>query len=80
VAERAASYSAGAEHHDAGERVIPLSPDARSAILESRERAKLLFGGEPQPDQYVFPRAEGFVKPDPTKPLTGWRTAWRNLN
>ena len=64
---------------DAGERVIPLNPNAWSAILESRERAKLLFGAEPQPDWYVFPRFPGFTKPDPTKPMSGWRTAWRNL-
>jgi integrase len=35
---------------DAGERVIPLNADAWAAILELRERAKLLFGAEPQPD------------------------------
>jgi len=23
--------------------------------------------------------AEGFSKPDPTTPMSGWRTAWRNL-
>src|SRR5262249_18810288 len=40
---------------------------------------KLLFGAEPQPDWYVFPHAEGLRKPDPTKPMSGWRTAWRNL-
>lgn len=64
---------------DAGERVIPLNPEAWAAILELRERAKLLFGREPQPDWYVFPHAPGFTKPDPTKPMNGWRTAWRNL-
>ena len=48
-------------------------------IIESRERVKLLFGAEPQPDWYVFPHAEGLVKPDPTKPMSGWRTAWRDL-
>lgn len=50
---------------DAGERVIPLNPDAWFAILESRERAKLLFGPELQLDWYVFPHAEGFRKPAP---------------
>jgi integrase len=64
---------------DAGERVIPLNSGAWAVILESRERAKLLFGAEPQPDWYVFPHAEGLHNPDPTKPMTGWRTAWRNL-
>jgi len=27
----------------------------------------------------VFPRAEGLQNPDPTKPMSGWGTAWRNL-
>ncbi len=52
---------------------------AWAAILELRDRAKLLFGAEPQQDWYVFPHAEGLHNPDPTKPMTGWRTAWRNL-
>jgi integrase len=34
---------------DAGHRLIPLSSTVWAAILESRERAKLLFGVEPQP-------------------------------
>ena len=63
----------------AGERIIPLNLDAWAVILELRERAKLLFGAEPLPDWYVFPHAEGSAKPDPTKPMSGWRTAWRNL-
>jgi len=53
---------------DAGERVIPLNKDAWAAVLEL-----------PQPDWYLFPHAEGFTRPDPTKPMSGWRTAWRNL-
>jgi integrase len=64
---------------DAGERVILLNSGAWAVILESRERAKLLFGAEPQQEWYVFPHAEGSTRPDPTKPMTGWRTAWRNL-
>ena len=80
---------------EAGERVIPLNADAWATILELRERAKLLFGAEPQPDWYVFPHGEGqgpvmrpktrpgpqavTVKPDPTKPMSTWRTAWRRL-
>ena len=64
---------------DAGERIIPLNTDAWAAVLELRKRAKLLFGVELQPDWYVFPHAPGFTKPDPTKPMSGWRTAWRNL-
>jgi len=64
---------------DAGERLIPLNADAWAAILELRERAKLQFGEVPQPDWHVFPHKEGFTKPDPTRPMNGWRTAWRNL-
>jgi len=79
---------------DAGHRLIPLNSNSWSAILELRERAKLLFGAEPQPDWYVFPHGEGqgpstqpkrrpgpkvSVKPDPTRPMTTWRTAWRRL-
>jgi integrase len=79
---------------DAGHRLIPLNASAWSAILELRERAKLLFGSEPQADWYVFPHGEGqgpstqpknrrgprvSVKPDPTQPMTTWRTAWRRL-
>jgi integrase len=64
---------------DAGERVIPLNANAWAAILELRNRAKLLFGAEPLPDWYIFPHGEGFTKPNPTKPMSGWRTAWRNL-
>jgi hypothetical protein len=62
---------------DAGERVIPLNHDAWTAILELRERAKQSFGGELQPDWNVFPHAEGKSKPDPTKPMSDWHSAWR---
>ncbi len=79
---------------EAGERMIPLNEDAWAAVLELRERAKLLFGSQPDPHWYVFPHGEGqgpvakprgrpgptvSVKPDPTKPMTTWRTAWRSL-
>jgi integrase len=73
---------------DAGERLIPLNTAAVAAIMELRERAKL-FGAEPKADWYVFPADEGqgpvstlngaTVKPDPTKPMRTWRTAWRGL-
>jgi hypothetical protein len=26
----------------------------------------------------VFAHAEGFTKPDPTKPMSRWRSAWRS--
>jgi integrase len=79
---------------EAGERVLPLNAAAWTAILELRERSKLLFNSEPEPGWYLFPHGEGqgpvakpksrpgpaiSVKPDPTKPMTTWRTAWRNL-
>jgi len=79
---------------EAGERVIPLNEDAWAAVLELRERANLLFGSQPDPSWYVFPHGEGqgpiakpkgrpgpavSVKPDPTRPMSSWRTAWRSL-
>ena len=63
----------------AGERVIPLNFDAFSAVLRLRERAMGLFGASLSPDWYVFPRAEGKSRPDPTKPMAGWRSAWRKI-
>src|ERR1700674_493205 len=79
---------------EAGERVIPLNASVWAAILELRERAKLMCG-EPQPNWYLFPHGEGqgpvtrpknrpgpeavTVKPDPTKPMSTWRTAWRKI-
>jgi len=79
---------------DAGHRLIPLNANAWAAILELRERAKLLGGSELQPEWYVFPHGEGqgpvtrpknrpgpevSVKPDPTQPMSTWRTAWRKI-
>jgi len=63
----------------AGERVIPLNANARSAIMKLRGRAQMLFGSELHPDWHVFPRAEGYSKPDPAQPMSGWRSAWRRL-
>ncbi len=63
---------------EAGERVIPLNADAMGAVLELRERTLAWFG-ELQPDCFLFPRAQGLTKPDPTRPMAGWRTAWRRL-
>jgi len=79
---------------EAGERVIPINEDAWAAVLELRERSKLLLGSPPNPTWYLFPHGEGqgpvakpkgrpgpavSVKPDPTKPMSTWRTAWRTL-
>jgi len=61
---------------DAGERVIPLNPDAWAAISELWERAKA-FGGT-DPDHYVFPACENF-RFDPSRPIKSWRSAWRSL-
>jgi integrase len=77
--ERTLTVQRATTKTDAGERIIPLNHSAWAAILELRERAKLLSGTEPQPDWYVFPYAEGLRNPDPTKPMSGWRTAWRSL-
>jgi integrase len=63
----------------AGERLIPLNANGYNAIMRLRERAQRLFGSDLQPDWYVFPSAEGYSKPDPTKPMSGWRSAWRSL-
>lgn len=41
--ERTLTVQRDSTKTDAGERVIPLNPDAWAAILELRERAKLLF-------------------------------------
>jgi integrase len=43
----------------AGERLIPLNANAYQAIIRLRERARILFGSDLQPDWYLFPRAEG---------------------
>ena len=63
----------------AGERLIPLNADACSVILTLRERAKNLFGADLHSDWYVFPHAEGYSKPDPNMPMSGWRSARRSL-
>jgi integrase len=62
-----------------GKRVIPLNCDAWDAILELRRRSNELFECEPAPEWYVLPHAEGLRNPDPRMPMSGWRTAWRNL-
>jgi integrase len=63
----------------AGLRLIPLNEDARRAILTLRRNAITLFGGLLSPDWYIFPHAEGNTKPDPMRPMSTWRTAWRSL-
>jgi len=63
----------------AGERVIPLNAEAWATILKLRDKSRRRFGDKLEPDWHVFPHAEGYSKPDPTRPMSGWRTAWRNL-
>jgi integrase len=62
-----------------GLRPLPLNEAAWDSMLELRKRGKTLFGDSLSPDWYVFPHAEGFQPPDPTKPMKGWRSAWRRL-
>ena len=64
---------------EAGDRVIPLNQDAMAAVLRLRERAQLLFGAALSPDWFVLPHAEARMKPDPKKPMSGWRSAWRKI-
>jgi integrase len=64
---------------EAGQRLIPLNRNAWRAILELEERTKRLVGGSLRRSWYVFPHAEGTTKPDPTQPMSSWRTAWRRL-
>jgi integrase len=61
---------------DAGERVIPLVPDAIAALEELRERASSL--STPIPTHYIFAACQ-HGHHDPTRPMSSWRTAWRNL-
>jgi hypothetical protein len=48
-----------------------------SSILSFRDRTKAFGGTDPQ--HFEFPTCEGNKKPDPTKPMRSWRSAWRNL-
>jgi integrase len=59
----------------AGARLIPLNNDALGAILSLRRNVKRLLGDLPSPDWYIFPHAEGNSEPDPTRPMSSWRTA-----
>ena len=59
--------------------MIPLNNDALGAIISLRRNVKRLFGDLPSPDWYIFPHAEGNSKPNPTRPMSSWRTAWRSL-
>jgi integrase len=64
---------------ESGKRTIPLNDDAWRAMEELHNRIENLFGTTPQSDWHVFPYAEGGRKPEPTRPMSTWRTAWRRL-
>ena len=61
---------------DAGERVIPLGPDAITALQDLKSRASSFC--TLLPTHYVFAACE-HGHHDPTRPMASWRTAWRNL-
>jgi len=61
---------------NAGARVIPLNRDAVLALSELTDRLAKL--GADKQEHYLFPACEnGHI--DPTRPMKGWRTAWRTL-
>jgi integrase len=73
---------------EAGERMIPLNREAWAATQELRERGRLVDGIGA--DHYVFPACAGINnlagngkrspnRPDPTRPMKDWRSAWRKL-
>ncbi len=63
----------------AGERLIPLNANAFLALRRLRERSQALFGTDLQSNWYVFPSAEGYSRPDPTKPMSSRRSSWRSI-
>ncbi len=75
---------------EAGERVLPLTAEAHETLVMLRSRAETF--GPVEPSHFVFAsfrivgqfdgknivgRREACF--DPTRPVTSWRTAWRNL-
>jgi integrase len=60
---------------DAGTRVIPLNDEAWSAIAAMKQRADAL--GSYAPENFVFHRL--WPQIDGTRPMLGWRSAWRSL-
>jgi integrase len=60
---------------EAGKRVIPFgeAPAASEVLVKLRAQAEAF--GPVEPEHFVFPSTyHGY---DPTKPVRGWRTAWR---
>jgi integrase len=72
---------------DAGARIIPLNENACWAVARLLERGKKL--GAVEPEHFLLPACPfrhsredhitGGLGYDPTKPMQGWRTAWRKL-
>jgi integrase len=60
---------------EAGTRVIPLNDLAWSAFAAMKQRADSL--GTYAPEHYIFHRE--WPKIDATRPMSGWRSAWRTL-
>ncbi len=60
---------------DAGVREVPLNAEAVGAIVTMRQRADRL--GTYAAEHYVFHRIWPAI--DATRPMSGWRSAWRSL-
>jgi integrase len=60
---------------EAGTRVIPLNDEAWAAVAALKQRADAL--GIYAPEYYIFRRQ--WPKIDATRPISGWRSAWRSL-
>lgn len=59
-------------------RPIPLNKHAVKALEQLLRRAKGL--GSFKPEHYLLPYGgRSGMKPDPTRPARGWRTAWRSI-
>jgi integrase len=61
---------------NAGMRQLPLNRDALIVMAELLQRCEAL--GATDPNHYVFPSCKNGVV-DPTKPMLGWRSAWRSM-
>src|SRR5262249_32625120 len=59
----------------AGTRIIPLNDEAWSAVAALKQRTDMLEMYAPE--FYIFHRQ--WPKADPTRPMSGWRKAWRSL-
>jgi integrase len=75
---------------EAGKRTIPLNDEAYEVLLDILSRAERF--GPVEQDHYVFPANKSvavfndkeivgrkYIVFDPTRPIGGWRRAWRNL-